>query len=268
MPVTNQTTIDTSHKGAVDHDDLERAVDKVRSVAERAREPVPHIEVRLTLGTNPAHERPAKAESTIDINGRHVRAHAASPTMAEAVDALVDRLRYRLDRHEDRIHRMSDRHRTGDSGPGEWHHGDLPTARPPWLDVPYEEREIRRSKTFAMEPMSIEEAAFDVVQLDHGFYLFVDAATGGDAFIERSGDGGFDLRHASGVDGNGDATVPAEGGTVRLLGAAAPVLDDVGAKEHLDASGEASLFFVGEGSGRGQVLYRRDDGHYGLIGPR
>ena len=181
MSLATSTTIESSHKGRVSPGDLDRAIDKISATADRARETVHHIEVRISLEANPAHEQPAAAEATIDVNGNLVRAHVAAPSVSEAVDELVDRLQRRLDRHEDRLHRLHDRHRTGESGPGEWHHGDLPTVRPPWLELPYEEREISRRKTFAMEPMSVEEAAFDLVQLDHAFYLFVDADTGADA---------------------------------------------------------------------------------------
>lgn len=265
MALATSTTIETSHKGAVSARDLDRAVDKVRATADRAREPVHHIEVRISLGANPAHDRPASAEATIDVNGSLVRAHVTSPTVSEAVDELVDRLQRRLDRYEDRLHRIHDRRRTGDSGPGEWHHGDLPSDRPPWADLPYEEREVRRRKTFAMEPMTAEEAGFDLVQLDHDFYLFVDTATGSDAVIAHDGDGSLQLQTAQGHP------VLDEGFTseaVRVIDAPAPILTEADAKEQLDVSGDAWLFFVSETSGRGAVLYRRRDGHYGLIGPR
>lgn len=264
MAVVTTTTIETSHQGAVSSTDLERAVDKVRGAADRAREPVHHIEVRLQLASNPAHERPAVAEATIDVNGSPVRAHVAAPTVPEAVDELIDRLRSRLDRFEDRLHQLHVRHRTGDSGPGEWHHGDLPAHRPPWVDLPYEEREVRRKKTFAMTPMTVEEAAFDLLQLDHSFYLFVDEATSDDAVIRREDDGSFSLQRARPEPGTPAPEAPA----LRRIETAAPVLSEAEAKEHVDASGDRFLFFVSARDGRGHVLYRRYDGHYGLIGPR
>lgn len=265
MAVASNTTIETSHKGVVSPEELDRAVDKVRATADRAREPVHHIEVRISLGTNPAHERPAAAEATIDVNGSLVRAHVASPTLSEAVDELVDRLQRRLDRYEDRLHRIHNRRRTGDSGAGEWHHGDIPSSRAPRVDLAYEEREIRRRKTFAMEPMSVEEAAFDLGQLDHAFYLFVDAGTGSDAVIAHDREGSLTLQRA---DGHAAVEPGPSSPPLRSIDAPAPVLREADAKEHLDASGLDWLFFVSETSGRGFVLYRRLDGHYGLIGPR
>ena len=37
------------------------------------------------------------------------------------------------------------------------------------------------------------------------------------------------------------------------------------AVEHLDLAGDAFVFHLDPGTGRGRVLYRRYDGHYGLI---
>lgn len=263
MSVQTSTTIEVSSEGAVQQLELDRAVEKVRSVAERAREPVHHLEVRVQLGSNPTHERPALAEATIDVNGRKVRAHVAAATVGEAVDDLIDRLRARLDRYEDRLHQLHMHGRTGVPGPGEWHHGDLPSSRPPWLDLPVDERDIRRRKTLAMAPMSVDEAAFDLVQLDHIFYLFVDEATGCDATISRVDHGPFELQHATPQRAPVDSVAE-----VNLIDAAAPVLSESDAAECLAVSGAPFLFFVSNRNGRGHVLYRRCDGHYGLIGPR
>jgi hypothetical protein len=39
------------------------------------------------------------------------------------------------------------------------------------------------------------------------------------------------------------------------------------ARKQLDATGLPFLFFAEPTSGRGRVLYRRYDGHYGLVRP-
>lgn len=256
MGVTEATTVETSHKGRVSSTDLETATEKVTSVLDHCREPVRHIELRLERETNPGRERPVLAEVTVDVDGKPVRAHISATSVSEAIDLLVDRLRRRLDRHEDRRHRLADRHRTGDSGPNEWRHGDLPSAPTEFLDVPFEDRELRRTKTLAPGAMSIEEAAFDLDVLDHRFYLFVDVETGQDAVIEADDDG-----LVVAVAGTRQPTLPA-GVEMR---AAPPTLAVAGAKEHLEATGEHHVFFVGDDTGRGQVLYRRYDGHYGLV---
>jgi hypothetical protein len=47
----------------------------------------------------------------------------------------------------------------------------------------------------------------------------------------------------------------------------APRLSLTEAAARLDASGQPFLFFVNAETGRGNVIYHRYDGHYGLIGP-
>jgi ribosome-associated translation inhibitor RaiA len=256
MGVTDATTVEPSHKGRVSAVEVQIATDKVKAALRHCREPVHHIELRLALESNPGRDRPALAEVTVDVAGQPVRAHVAAATVGEATDLLVDRLRRRLDRHEDRRHRLADRHRTGDSGAHEWRHGDLMPDQAEYLDVPFGEREIRRTKTLAPTPMSVEEAAFDLDVLDHRFYLFVEATTGKDAVIE-TGDEALTLALA----GPELPDVP-EG----VRGTTSPPATSLaGAKEQLEVTGDHHLFFVGSDGDRGQVLYRRYDGHYGLV---
>lgn len=256
MGVTEATTVEPSHKGRVSTAEVQLATDKVMAALGHCREPVHHIELRLALESNPSRDRPALAEVTVDVGGRPVRAHVAAGTVGEATDLLVDRLRSRLDRHEDRRHSLADRQRIGDSGPTEWRHGDLTSGRAEYLAVPFEEREIRRTKTLAPTPMWVEEAAFDLDVLDHRFYLFVEATTGHDAVIETD-DGGL----AFALAGPELPDVP-EGIRCKT---SPPAISLAGAKEQLDATGDHHLFFIGDEGGRGQVLYRRYDGHYGLV---
>jgi hypothetical protein len=47
----------------------------------------------------------------------------------------------------------------------------------------------------------------------------------------------------------------------------APELDLAGALERLDVGDEPWVFYRDGTTGRGHVVYRRHDGHYGLITP-
>ena len=48
---------------------------------------------------------------------------------------------------------------------------------------------------------------------------------------------------------------------------APPTLDLDEAIERIGVDGERFVFFANSATGRGNVLYRRYDGHYGLIAP-
>src|SRR5688500_8041517 len=97
--------------------------------------------------------------------------------------------------------------------------------------------------------------------MGHDFYLFTQLQTGAGSVLRRRADGEFALLCAS-------ATTPV------LAHAAAPIHLNQGAaaestveaaEERRDVTDEPFFFFRSPGNGRGNVLYRRRDGHYGLI---
>ncbi len=266
MTATTNTTIDVSRRGEIDQRTVDTLIDKVMGATAHCRGEVHRVEARLTCEKTPIRRRPAVVEVTVHLDGTPVRAHMAGSTMAEAIDLLVDRLDRRLARHEDRRYRRADRHRTGSSGEGEWRHGDLREGRPEYDRVPFDERETRRRKTFALTPMSIEEALFDLNQLGHDFYLFVEERSGTDAVVSRRGDAdGTGPRHEIRATDPAAIERPAEAADVVVVTTSPPVLGAAEAREYLEASGEKFLFHRSAGDGRGQVLYRRYDGHDGLI---
>jgi ribosomal subunit interface protein len=230
------------------------ARDKVAKVYRYSRDTVRVAHVVLSYSHDPARPRPALAEAGLELDGTRVRAQAAEPTMREAIDVLADRLQSALVQHRDTVvtrHRWLDTQR-----PHEWRHGSVPAPMLDHYRRPAEEREVVRRKSFALAPLSIEEAAFDMDLLGHDFYLFVDRESGADAVISVTR-GGYALR---------GALAPPEGTTVpvRYLGPA-PTLTDAEAVQRLDLSGEPFLFYLEPASGRGRVLYLRYDGHYGLV---
>jgi hypothetical protein len=147
---------------------------------------------------------------------------------------------------------------------GAWRHGDLPTQRPEYYDRPVEDREVVRHKTFALEPMMCDEAAFDLDMLGHDFYLFTEIESGVDAVIfHADGDGHLELIRA-----DGRTETPRQLAADVVVARRTPpelTLDD--AEERLDTSRESFVFFINVETERGNVVYRRYDGHYGLITP-
>lgn len=262
MAQSGNVELEVSTQGRVPEKSKSYAVTKVGQLAGLSREPVLFGQIRLIAESNPAIERPAIAEATLDVNGTPVRAHVAAGDLDEAVDLLEERLKRRLKRHENQLHRTgAERHRTGQGDGREWRHGDLPTQRPEWFDRPKDEREIVKQKTFALEPMTIDEAAFDLDLLGHDFYLFTEVRTGADSVICYEDDHGLVLHQAEGT-----ARDPLDGVAAPVrVGPPAPSLALDDAIERLDAGGERWVFFVDEAAGRGTVLYHRYDGHYGQI---
>jgi ribosomal subunit interface protein len=253
--------VSVATQGEVPEAAKQYAIDKVTQLVRFTRRPVLFVQVKLTLEPNPARERPAVAEASLDVNGKPVRAHVAAHDLMEAVDLLEERLRRRLERTT-RYDRNSSR--PDQPKEGEWRHGDLPTQRPEYFDRPVEEREVVRHKTFALEPMTCDEAAFDLDLLGHDFYLFTDVDSGADSVIfHADGDGHLELMQAAEetrISPNCAAPVKASSQRPAEL----PLTE---AEERLDASHEPFVFFMNPETQRGNVVYRRYDGHYGLITP-
>lgn len=232
---------------------------KLRRVMKVVDEPILHARVKLTVAPDPAVERPALAQATLDVNGRLVRAHVAGHTMHEAVDLLEQRLRGRFERRAERARALH--RRPAGIEPGEWRHAQAPSERPAWYDRPPDERQVVRRKTFALDELTLDEAAFDMEMLDLDFLLFRELATGGDAVLHRLPDGHFRLRRLDPAD------IAAVGSTVEadLDAGGTPELALDEALEWLDVADEPFVFFRARESGRANVVYRRYDGHYGLI---
>jgi hypothetical protein len=111
--------------------------------------------------------------------------------------------------------------------------------------------------------MIVEEAADEMDLLDHGFYLYLDADHGIDRVVYHNGDSG--LRVVPRVDGE---ALP--GQTRPPIHPAPLVLNHLPLNEAevlLDEGDEPFVFFAEPDASRVQVLYRRFDGHYGLITP-
>jgi ribosome-associated translation inhibitor RaiA len=234
---------------------------RLDAVIERIAEPVLFARVKLTQAPDPAVERPAIAQVTVDVNGDIVRARLCAHEMREAIDLLQARLRHKLEHRAQ--HRHARRRRPAVSPPGEWRHGDAPSDRAVYVDRPADERELVRHKTLITSELTPDEAAFDMEQLDFDFYLFRDLASGGDALLERLSNGSYRLDRVR-------PTTIETGPTAIELAVSerpAPVLALDEAIDRVSTDGERFVFFVNSATGRGNVIYRRHDGHYGLIAP-
>ncbi|MEV0490521.1 ribosome hibernation promotion factor [Streptomyces atratus] len=253
--------IQVETQGQMPPDVIEYAQEKVRALTGRTREPVLFARVKLTHMANPAMQRPAIAQANLDVNGHPARAHVAATTVTEAVDLLQDRLAARLERLEE--HWETRRGKMSVPSPHEWRHGSEPTHRPDHFPRPAEERQVVRHKSFSLARESPDEAAFELETMDYDFHLFTDNGTGEDSVLYRSGPTGYRLAQVHPrPDPVGPVAVPL---TVSEL--PAPRMNVAEAKQRLDIAGMPFVFFADDTTGRGNVLYHRYDGHYGLIAP-
>lgn len=237
--------------------------DELRAVARReiakatevTKGPVLSARVVVKQETAPRIECPTRAEAEVVLPGRTVRARSVAASPAAAVDDVAERLRDRISRSVDRL--VSGRRVPAEHEPGGWRHANLSPPRPQPAMRPVGERTIVRRKSFALGPLSEVEAAAELVALDHDFFLFRDLEADCDAVIYRARDGRLRVIVAD----------PAKAGELREPTRLPDPIDLARAVAEMDAVDHRFIFFANVNTGRGNVIYRRYDGNYGLIEP-
>jgi hypothetical protein len=252
--------VQTETWGDVPRHTVRFAADRVRSLLTWASEPVLFARVKLTMVADPNVRRPAIVQVTADLNGRPLRAQAAGRIMHEAAEHACDRLRIQLVRAA----RSWEASRGGRPMPalGEWRHQSPPALRLPYYPRPATERDVARRKSYALDRETPEEAAAEVELMDYEFHLFTEWSTGQDSAICRTA-GGYRLQLA----GPRAARLGPVDESITVSETPAPRLSLSETAARLEATGQPFLFFINAETGRGNVLYHRYDGHYGLITP-
>lgn len=237
---------------------------RIRHLVDTLGRPVRFGRVKLTFIDNPASERPAVAQAVLDLDRTMVRAQADAPTFTEAVDRVVGRLQAQV--AQERSERRSRRrgrvaaHDEGETWPPA--EADLrfgPREAPPAPDHP----EIVRHRSYAPEEMTVDEAAWDLDLLDYDFLLFVESSTGVEALLERTDAGPFVL-HLRDQPDQPPALDPDQ---VVLADDRPPELATTEAVDWLEGTDRPFCFHIDPTTDRANVIYRRLDGHYGLIRP-
>ncbi len=248
-----------SARGEVSDRAREQARKKVAELESVVSRPILGARVVLIQEANPRIPTPARAEAEIDVQGHLIRARVAAPSMDAAVDDVAERLRRHLRRY---LERLATRGREPAQPPaGEWSHRSWSPPRSPTFLRPAGEREIIRRRTFAFAPMSVDDAVDALEDLDQAFLLFHDDATDADALVYWRDDGVLAMIEAR------RARPAGNDGPIREQSRFSAPIDLQQAVSEMDAIGHRFLFFEDAVTGRGNVIYRRYDGHYGLIEP-
>lgn len=237
-----QITLQTAGEVLDDARDFVR--NQVGALLRRLPEPRPAVRIKLTRSTRSALPWSVLVQANLETRGQLLRGQVAGAFFHEAAQLLRRSLAQRL---------------LALAGPPAWR-----DARPrvPVAGVSGQ-REIVRRKHCAPARCTPEQAALTMDLLDHDIHLFVDAETGEDSAIYRVGPTGYRLaRLVSKAPPAGPVSVPL---TVNVH--EVPRLTPQEAVGRLDATELPFRFFRSADTDRGAVLYRRYDGHYGLITP-
>ena len=256
-----QIAIEVVNRSGVRDSAVQYAEERLTHVIDAMPETVISARIKLALAPKPRGIVPAHVEATLELDKKGIiRVHAGGASLTEAVDLAMSKFAAQLERTKDRF-----RHSPEGLVPDQntWRHGNRPTRDLPYFERPPEEREIVRHKTVAPAQMTIEEAAWDADLMAFYFFLFEEISTGHDCLLERTDDSY--IVHGLGI---GAQTIDSAMGELELAEADPPQRLLTAAIEILDGTGVPFHFFINEASGRGNVLYRRVDGHYGLVTPR
>jgi putative sigma-54 modulation protein len=148
-----------------------------------------HAEVLFAEERNPRIQEKDWCEITVAGHGHLVRAKAAGVDQLAAVDRVVDKLEHQIVKLKGKlVSRSHPRRQVSVDSRG--------TEQALDSDNPDEERRIVKTKTFAIKPMTPEEAALNMDLLGHGFYFFTNADTDRAAVVYRRDDGDVGLIEA------------------------------------------------------------------------
>jgi len=161
----------------------ELADERVRHAA-RFFDDVVNVDVEFNESHNP---RTADVRFGCEITslaaGHTVRVVAEAGDARSALDAASDRYERQLRKLKERLIQRSRR-----SGHKALNHSESPVEEPDDRD-----NVIVRTKTFAMRPMTSEEAALHMEMLGHDFYFFLDAESGKHCVLYHRRDGSLGL---------------------------------------------------------------------------
>jgi ribosome-associated translation inhibitor RaiA len=247
-------------RGEIADSEKDHARKRVGGLDACVSDPLLGARVTLMLERNPRVSRPARAEAELNLNGHMLRGRVASATMREAIDLLGGHLERQLHDFVDRRTRL--KRRAGESRAGVWHHGQAAPPRPSFEMKPVGERSIVRRKTFPLVAIDPLLAVRELLDLDYDFYLFYDANTDSDAVAYRREDRSVGLIYP-------DATFPplADDGPTRQTSQSSKAITVEAAVEQMNLLNHKFMFFTNAESSRGNVIYLRYDGNYGLIEP-
>src|SRR5262249_19940758 len=160
-------------------------------------------------------------------------------------------------------HWAATRSRTPANEPNRWRRAAEPGNRPTHIPREPDERRIIGHKSFATSPATIDDAAFEMDAMDYDFHLFTEAGSGQDSVIYRADP--TDLRVAQVNPAPAQLSPFSVPATISTR--PAPLLSVDEAVAQLNLTDLPFLFYLDAEHARGCVLYRRYDGHYGLISP-
>jgi len=126
-----------------------------------------------------------KVEITLRLENHIYRAEAKDEEILSAVDRTVDKLESQIRRQRTRIEKQ-----IHDYSYMKEYLNDLVNSED---EDEYEEKTIIKRKTFALVPMTKDDAVLQMEMLGHSFLVYLDAETGNVCVVYKRKDGNYGL---------------------------------------------------------------------------
>ena len=171
-----------------------------RYLQERHIDEVTRVELELWVEKNRSIANSQVAEATIFTRGPVIRARESSHDMYAAIDLVTEKLERQAKKYRDRVQHRTLRHQDKVGAlPADFVPAGIPLLPEKQVtdqslaDGNHKEPIIVKSKSFALKPMSVEEAALQLELVGHDFFVFTNAETSDTNVVYRRDDGHFGL---------------------------------------------------------------------------
>jgi ribosome hibernation promoting factor len=155
------------------------AEDKLGKLDRLVSDPT-RIELELLVETNPSIADNNVAEATVWTKGPVLRAREASGDMKASIDQLVDKLERQVKRYREKRREAPRRHAP-------------PPAEAPPIELEDTSTAITKTKQFAVNAMTPDEAVLQLELVGHDFFVFRNAESDGINVVYRRRDGHYGL---------------------------------------------------------------------------
>jgi putative sigma-54 modulation protein len=121
---------------------------------------------------------------TVQVNGLLLRGEAKTQDMYASIDDAIEKIERQVHKYKTKLNRKFQKENQVVLAP---------SFTPPAAPKEEFEPQIKRTKRFAIKPMSVEEAVMQMDLLDHDFYVFSNSETDEVNVVYRRKDGNYGL---------------------------------------------------------------------------
>ena len=164
-------------------DDLREYAEEKVTRATRYFDQIGKMEIEMMVEKNPSISDNHLVEITAFTKGSVIRAKEATADMYASIDGATDKLERQIKKIKGKKYHSSQK-RTGLSHQAVESTKEQETEKEP---------RIVKTKSFAIKPMTAEEATFEMELLEHDFFVFTNSVTGQVNIVYRRKDNDYGL---------------------------------------------------------------------------